>query len=88
MVGVAKLKARSRKKPERRAPSKLGRRIRLSREKLGVDQCALAKAVDMHPQSLNRLELGWMQSTSLKRVRAIADELGVPFEWLAEELLS
>jgi DNA-binding XRE family transcriptional regulator len=53
----------------------LGKRIRARREELGIKQADLARAVDIQPQSLYRIEVGDVTNPGVELVDALAREL-------------
>lgn len=64
-----------------------GERLEAARNRAGLNRPALARAVGMHPQQLQKLERAKPpgRSTSEERVRKLAEALGVAPSEIAEE---
>lgn len=60
----------------------LGTRIRARRKQLGIKQADLARAVDIQPQSLYRIEVGDVTNPGVELVDAIAKKLEVTTDFL------
>jgi transcriptional regulator with XRE-family HTH domain len=61
----------------------LGQRIREVRERQGMSQVALARALGASINAINMLEMGSTQAPHIDRLVAIADILGVSLDYLA-----
>lgn len=58
-------------------------RLRESRERIGLSQKALADRCGFTHSYISKLENGWEGAES-RSVRAVADTLGVSYEWLTK----
>jgi transcriptional regulator with XRE-family HTH domain len=61
----------------------IGKRIRKVREKQGMTQVALARALGASINAINMLEMGSTKAPHIERLVAIADILGVSLDYLA-----
>lgn len=63
-------------------PWLLGRRIRELRERQGMSQAALARALGASNMAINLLEVGSTRAPHIDRLMAIADLFGVSLDYL------
>lgn len=63
----------------------IGKRIRASRERLGMNQSELARKAGVTPSYLNRAEIGAFQAPSVEKLTSIATALGVKLADLTGE---
>ena len=63
----------------------IGKRIRASRERLGMNQSELARKAGVTPSYLNRAEIGAFQAPSVEKLSAIATALGLKLADLTGE---
>ena len=61
---------------------RIGTRIRIAREKLGITQAALAQACMMRVEFLQDIEAGRVQKLHWFTIRKISDHLGLPLDFL------
>lgn len=64
--------------------STLASRVKFSRDLKGWGQSHLARLIGVSPQAIQRLEKG--KSESFRKLKEIADQTGVSFDWLASHV--